>query len=249
MLLYSRGLVDHTILGTTGDIAIGDCLDKIARLLLPQELLKTAPGTMYGRLLSSFAFPNGSADYAGYQPPASRGEEVTKPYVNEWGWSLSTALAKTRTLAFSFSGLETQIRNILLSRPASYGIGPSYNMPDAERRAFAREALRVSFEHLASRTVMALQFLDRDAPRALVMSGGVAANDFLRHVFRTFLDVRGYNGIQLVFPPVELCTDNAAMIAWAGMEMYEAGHRSDLGIGALRKWPLDAIETVDNVDA
>lgn len=53
------------------------------------------------------------------------------------------------------------------------------------------------------------------------------------------MDIRGFSHIQLVFPPLELCTDNAAMIAWAGVEMYEAGWRSELSCQALRKWGLD----------
>ena len=45
--------------------------------------------------------------------------------------------------------------------------------------------------------------------------------------------------MELVFPPPSLCTDNAAMIAWAGMEMYEAGWESKLSCKAIRKWSID----------
>ena len=51
----------------------------------------------------------------------------------------------------------------------------------------------------------------------------------------SFLTARGFPKIKLIFPPVELCTDNAAMIAWTGMEMYENGWESDLSCTALRK--------------
>lgn len=235
LLIHSRGLVDYEILATTADIAIGDCLDKIARLILPSVTLDATADTMYGRLLSSFAWPGGPSDYKTYTPPASRGEEVARQSPNEWGWSLRAALAESRALAFSFSGLESYIRRLVTSR------SPEHEMSDTERRAFAREALRISFEHLASRTVLALLSLQQSGSKinTLVISGGVAANDFLRHVFRTFLDVRGLEDVHVVFPPMELCTDNAAMIAWTGMEMYEAGYRSDLSIGAMRKWSLD----------
>lgn len=43
----------------------------------------------------------------------------------------------------------------------------------------------------------------------------------------------------LYFPPPAYCTDNAAMIAWTGLEMFEAGHADPLSIRAIRKWPLD----------
>ena len=56
---------------------------------------------------------------------------------------------------------------------------------------------------------------------------------------RDFLDARGYANVQLCFPPRELCTDNAAMIAWTGLEMYETGWESNLKCRALRKWSID----------
>lgn len=116
----------------------------------------------------------------------------------------------------------------------------------------AREAMRVSFEHLASRTVIALESLCQWNPKpnhrpipqsvpvkTLVVSGGVAANKFLMTVLRSFLDVRGFGHVAIVAPPPALCTDNAAMIGWAGIEMFEAGWRSDYSVRALRKWSLE----------
>ena len=54
----------------------------------------------------------------------------------------------------------------------------------------------------------------------------------------SFLTARGFRDggdVKLTFPPAESCTDNAAMIAWTGMEMYESGWESDLRCTALRK--------------
>ena len=76
-------------------------------------------------------------------------------------------------------------------------------------------------------------------PRTLVLSGGVASNGFLRHLLPRYLAARGFPGIRLVCPPVSLCTDNAAMIAWAGVEMWRAGWESEVSVKALRKWSLD----------
>ncbi|KAG5912619.1 hypothetical protein E4U42_002097, partial [Claviceps africana] len=101
--------------------------------------------------------------------------------------------------------------------------------------------------HLASRLVLALE--DHPAPRphpaALVLSGGVASNPFLRHVLRRTLDARGFPHLQLLAPPPALCTDNAAMIAWTGLEMFAAGWTSDLAVRPLGKWPL----SIDGEDA
>jgi N6-L-threonylcarbamoyladenine synthase len=73
----------------------------------------------------------------------------------------------------------------------------------------------------------------------LVVSGGVASNPFLRYYLSAVLQARGYEAVERIFPPVELCTDNAAMIAWAGIEMYEAGYRTDLGVLPVKTWSMD----------
>lgn len=106
----------------------------------------------------------------------------------------------------------------------------------------AQEVQRVAFEHLCGRLLLYLKSLnraEREKVQTVVVSGGVAANRFLRHVFRSMLDVQGFEGVEVLFPPVEYCTDNAAMIAWAGVEMWNEGYRSGLEIEPIRKWSLD----------
>ena len=66
--------------------------------------------------------------------------------------------------------------------------------------------------------------------------GGVAAN----RTIRTKLEAVSYEtGVGFVAPPLSLCTDNAAMIAYAGIELYRAGHRDGLDLAARPRWPLD----------
>ena len=57
LLIHSASLTDHRVMAGTNDIAVGECLDKIARSVLPPQILQTARSTMYGALLESFAFP------------------------------------------------------------------------------------------------------------------------------------------------------------------------------------------------
>ena len=149
-----------------------------------------------------------------------RGDEINKP-LNKYNWTFRQPLGNTKDLAFSFCGIAS-LASKLASNPT---------ISEDERLLLARTALGSAFEHLASRTIIALEALRRSDPTSspistLVVSGGVAANPFLRHFLRAVLDARGFSHIELVFPPVSLCTDNAAMIAWAGMEMYEAGYRT-----------------------
>lgn len=237
ILVHSKSLTDHKIMADSHDIAMGKTLDQSAREILPDSLLQEAKNTMYGKFLENFVFPNGQADFADYQPPKTRREEIIKR-VSPWGWSITTPLADTRTLQLSFSPMSSMVRKIVEEK--------GDNLAHEERVDLGREAMRVCFEHLASRTIIALEALRKqsysyggDEIKTLVVSGGVAANKFLMKVLHSFLDVRGFGHVKIVAPPPYLCTDNAAMIGWAGIEMFEAGWWSDLSCRPLRRWTLD----------
>ncbi|NVD43557.1 tRNA (adenosine(37)-N6)-threonylcarbamoyltransferase complex transferase subunit TsaD [Qipengyuania atrilutea] len=70
----------------------------------------------------------------------------------------------------------------------------------------------------------------------LVVAGGVASNAAIRGALETFATNRG---MRFTAPPPALCTDNAAMIAWAGCERLALGHSDPLDIAARPRWPLD----------
>ncbi len=71
---------------------------------------------------------------------------------------------------------------------------------------------------------------------SLVVAGGVAANSCIRTALQ---DLAEKNALRFVAPPLPLCTDNAAMIAWAGLEHYEPGKSDPLDFAARPRWPLD----------
>ena len=182
LLVHSKALAEHEILASTLDIAIGDAIDKIARLLLPHDWLENANQSMYGSLLEKFVFPDGSTGNH-YSPPATKGEQSARKQT-KWGWALGVPLAETQSgsksnnMDFSFCGLGSAVKR----RVDKLGDGMSLD----ERKDLAREAMRVFFEHLASRVVLALDgFLHQKSSEAkltdtLVVSGGVAANGYLR---------------------------------------------------------------------
>ena len=72
---------------------------------------------------------------------------------------------------------------------------------------------------------------------AIVAAGGVASNDAIRRAMARFC---GEAGLRLVIPPPKLCTDNGAMIAWAGLERLALGLTDDMTFAARPRWPLDA---------
>jgi N6-L-threonylcarbamoyladenine synthase len=78
------------------------------------------------------------------------------------------------------------------------------------------------------------------APEAklLVVAGGVAANTAIR---TALTEVAAARGAWLVAPPIRLCTDNAVMVAWAGIERLRLGLTDGLDFAPRPRWPLDAL--------
>jgi N6-L-threonylcarbamoyladenine synthase len=78
-------------------------------------------------------------------------------------------------------------------------------------------------------------------PNALVCAGGVAANQAIRKILhRVAFEI----GVELVAPPPALCTDNGAMIAWAGLERLELGLTDALDFAPRARWPLEQVTKV-----
>ena len=183
LLLHSSALNDHSILASTMDTAIGEVLDKIARCILSNAMISSSREIMYGRLLEAFAFPDLAATGHDYMPPRTREEQLAREQTR-WGWSLPVMLAETRSgsksryMGYTFCGLTSAVQRLCDG-------GRVEEMSADERVDLAREAMRVAFEHLASRIVLALQQRRKgfDAIRTLVVSGGVASNQYLRTMY------------------------------------------------------------------
>lgn len=228
-LVLSSSLLSHKIIAATRDNAIGNVLDQTARVILPASVLAASKDVMYGRELEAFAFPDSSYDF--FTPARSREQEMNDTLPAEYPWTVPIPFRENRKLAYSFAGIHSAVHKIAAANP---------DMDVEQRRVLARYTMRAAFQHLIGRACIALE----DVPglsevKTLVVAGGVASNRFLMHVLRSTLDVRGFGHVQIVAPPAELCTDNAPMIAWAGMEMYRAGYTTDLRAVPLSKWPMD----------
>ena len=132
---------------------------------------------------------------------------------------------------FSLAGLKTALRHEALAR------APLGEQDIADLAASFQEAVA---DIVSDRTGRALEFyterLGAGAQRALVVAGGVAANQRIKAALET---VVAKHGFRLVVPPPVLCTDNAAMIAWAGAMRLARGLTDDLAAPARARWPLD----------
>lgn len=130
---------------------------------------------------------------------------------------------------FSFAGLKTAVAR-------------AFEASDKSSKAKAdicASFQKTACEVLIERTGKSMNLFEAlAAPDSLrlVVAGGVASNRAIRAALEKLGQVRGY---ELIAPPLKYCTDNAAMIALAGLEHFEQGHHDDLSVKARPRWPLD----------
>ncbi|TNC74330.1 tRNA (adenosine(37)-N6)-threonylcarbamoyltransferase complex transferase subunit TsaD [Rubellimicrobium roseum] len=133
----------------------------------------------------------------------------------------------------SFSGLKTaalRARDALVARAGG--------LRESDRRDLCAAFQLAVADILAEKSRRALAIYREAGPEvpALAVAGGVAANGAIRARLQ---DLCAREGVAFVAPPLALCTDNAAMIAWAGIERARAGIPADPAVVARPRWPLD----------
>jgi len=131
-------------------------------------------------------------------------------------------------LEFSFSGLKTAVRHALQGRELTPQL----------RADVARAVQEAIVDTLIAKSLRALEYTGLTA---LVVSGGVSANRLLRERLSAAA-VRA--GARVYYPRIEFSTDNAAMIAVAGLKRLEAGQHDDLAVQARAQWPLESLPAV-----
>jgi len=133
---------------------------------------------------------------------------------------------------FSFSGLKTAVRTHVARLGGA--------MTDQDRADLAHAFQLAVVKSLADRTGRALDRALGERPdlSALVVAGGVAANRTVRAGLTALAEARG---VAFVAPPPALCTDNAAMVAWAGIERARRGAADPLDFKPRPRWPLDSL--------
>lgn len=137
-------------------------------------------------------------------------------------------------LDFSFSGLKTAVRQ------AATAIAPLSDQDIADICASFQKAVSRTLKDRIGRGLARFreEFPDIDGEPALVVAGGVAANQEIRSTLQSLCDTYKF---RFIAPPHRLCTDNAAMIAWAGLERVADGREPDsLDTQPRSRWPLDA---------
>jgi N6-L-threonylcarbamoyladenine synthase len=199
-LLAVEGVGRYRRLGTTIDDALGEALDKSAKMM--------GLGYPGGPEIERRALEGDGARF-----------ELPRPMKGRAGCD------------FSFSGLKTKVRQTLEALPP----GPLQDQDIADLCASFQQA---AGDVLVDRCTHAIGMFLADHPTggSLVVAGGVAANLALRGRLET---LAAGTGIGFAAPPVKLCTDNGAMVAWAGLERLRQGERDALDFKPRPRWPLD----------
>ncbi|UFS65350.1 tRNA (adenosine(37)-N6)-threonylcarbamoyltransferase complex transferase subunit TsaD [Paracoccus denitrificans] len=177
-----------------------------------------APGEAFDKVakLLGLPQPGGPSVEAAARAGDARRFALPRPLLDRPGCDLS------------FSGLKTAVLRQRDELVAAQG-----GLHEQDRADLCAGFQAAVAEVLAEKTRRALALAP--AP-VLAVAGGVAANQTLRTALQA---VAAEAGATFLAPPLRLCTDNAAMIAWAGIEAYEAGRRDGMDLAARPRWPLD----------
>ena len=211
MLLISGGHCQFLIVhGPTQFTRIGASIDD-------------APGEAFDKVARLISLPQ----------PGGPSIEALAKLGNSMRFNFPRPLIGRNGCNMSFSGLKTSVlraRDNLIEEQ-----GGLYTVDQSDISASFQEAVS---EILTKKTAVALEMylaINPDSP-TISVAGGVASNNLIRDNLKK---LAMKCGVTFIAPPINLCTDNAAMIAWAGIEYYRLGVRDDMSLGARPRWPLD----------
>ena len=206
-ILIVKDVNDYERLGTTIDDACGEAFDKVAKML-------------------GLGYPGGPA----VEKLASTGDEKR--------FTLPRPLIGVPDCNLSFSGLKTAVRKIVETYAADGNIAHA-DIPPRDVADICACFQYTATDCLCRKLDKAISYFKEKYPEGknLVVSGGVAANTYLRAKLQTLAQK---NNLIFAAPPIRFCTDNGVMIAWAGLERYRKGLISSLDFKPRPRWPLDS---------
>ena len=166
-------------------------------------------------------------------PGGPKIEQMALKATGRYQFDLPRPMLKNHALNLSFSGLKTAVR-----REAEKHIIDGKIEADfvSDLSSALQEAIGDVLDNRLKKALkLYLEKSDVKNP-ACILCGGVAANKVLRsRLEKRCMD----NQVKFIAPPVSLCGDQAAMIAWAGVERFSKGYRDDLSFSSRPRWPLD----------
>jgi N6-L-threonylcarbamoyladenine synthase len=196
-------------------------VDGVGQYELLGETLDDAAGEAFDKSakLLGLGYPGG--------PAISRLAALGDPSIYE----LPRPMLHSKTLDFSFSGLKTAVLTLVKKQQT--------NLCEQDKANIARAFVDAIVEVLVAKCVAALK---QTGMKRLVIAGGVGANQQLRAALN---DTATRKRFEVFYPELELCTDNGAMIAFAGAMRLQKNPDAasyDYSFNVKPRWPLDAIE-------
>lgn len=216
MLVQSRSLTEHQVLIDTLDIAVGDALDKCARELGMR-------GNMLGFELEKFCHGQNS----GLSPDSKVPADLEFPI------PLHNSGKQYSNIAFSFACYLAALKRA----ETAHFPGGLASLSDYDRQELGKRLQIALFAHITTQIKKVLKVEKFGRPIHLVCSGGVASNQLLRSMLSEQLPDK----VELYFVDPKWCTDNALMIGWTGIELYEAGLTTRLDSIPRSRWPLSEL--------
>lgn len=213
-ILLVQGVGDYTKLGETIDDALGECFDKVAQMLgLPY------PG---GPAVEKLALLGDEKKY-----------KFPKPLID-------SDFEKKHLFDFSFSGLKTAVR-----RQIEKIIGEdflhnnSYKKLSEQEKADICASFQKTIIDIILNRLTNIFALKKVETKNIVIAGGVAAN---RYIFNHLQNWAEKKSFKIITPPLNLCTDNAAMVAWVGVEKTKIGVHDNLNFKPRARWDLEELK-------
>ena len=169
--------------------------------------------------------------------PGGPAIEKTAAMGDENRFSLPHPLRNSGTFDMSFSGLKTAVRKIIETYSPDGKID-NVILSQKDTADICASFQKTAAECLIEKLSAAADYFKSKYPDGedVVVAGGVAANTYLRGKLVKMAEDKG---LRFAAPPIRLCTDNGVMIAWAGLERFQAGLVDDLDFKPRPRWPLD----------
>tara|TARA_Y100000590_G_scaffold458010_1_gene611842 strand:- start:1431 stop:2447 length:1017 start_codon:yes stop_codon:yes gene_type:complete len=188
----------YELLGTTIDDSVGECFDKVAKMLGMKY-----PG---GKHIENKALRGNKNEF-----------DLPKPLINR------------KDFNFSFSGLKTAVK---------LEVNKFNKLNNNQVENLCASFQQTIVDILVSKTEMAINYAKNKIPSInnVVVAGGVAANKSIKDSLQILCQK---NNLKLFFPPLSLCGDNAAMIAWACLQRYKLGYQGNINFKPIPRWSLN----------
>tara|TARA_B100000745_G_scaffold49686_2_gene29741 strand:+ start:474 stop:1502 length:1029 start_codon:yes stop_codon:yes gene_type:complete len=196
--------------------------DGIGRYELLGESLDDAAGEAFDKVGKMLGLP---------YPGGPHLEKLAK-YGKTGRYKFPRPMTNRPGLDFSFSGLKTFVRNTIIEQSKGGEL-------DEQTRADIARAFQEAV--VATIAIKCRRALEQTGLRSLIIAGGVSANTFLREELETSLEkITG----QLFYAQLKFCTDNGAMIAYAGCQRLQAGQHQGLAINVFPRWSIESLPAI-----